>query len=1245
MEDNINVIIEESEYSKQYKVKRTIVDLIDVETGEYVDADEVLTDRSYNDKAVFSKMREALILAQKSGNHKYVCAICNQPVRLNSRQYHGCDHISNFFSHFSYSDDCPAKTSSGVNIINQTGILYSRFKQSEVHESMYKKLSKFLNDSSVISDIQLRNDKDSNRILESTLPEIEFTYKEDNKVSIDFQLYTTFISKILEKTLISRKQKSCSMWIFPFFSPIHQEMCAKDIYYSNRRNVFVFDSKNYYTTTIADLTSFKGLTPTYQDYRYAQEESAKSGKLMLNCFWQVPAVSEGGILQIRWEHKLVSLDELTFDKDTGDVFYYDSDKDFNDFMDSDSHELLLEWNKQVRKRWELLEKAIAKRPVKSNYEPIETKDQKKIKAIKSLLASGERISTFYDWHAYKYGYQIGAEIIIKAQYYEAKEFDSNGIAIVKLTENGKYGAINLIGKKVINNQFNRIEKLDTDSYVCTKDDLCGLWSITRGEIIKPEYRSISKLTDDRILVRDAGYYPYYAGNKKQNDQFRIYDLEGNAVTEDYNSITHLLGDYVYAEKGEQKFLLDTDGNIISREFTLAFDKNEWTINAIDNELIFISRKDSYSSICWSRIISFRGEEIFQSTDYDKILPFDDAAYEVFNKKGRALISNINFNIIVSERHDFDNGYVKEWTLGWTLYDDTGKIVIDDCAQIDKTVQNYFIIKNHNGKYHVIDHAGNTIIPPNYTYIGYFTDNRIIAKDPITSSYGVINERMETILPFKFTSISYNESQFRATKGDFWGLYSYDGEVSGDQLTTISDTHTKVHHMGKWAFADKSGKLLTDYLYDDIQKFAMHLYRVEVNGKSGIIDDSLTTILKSQYENIELLPDGNLKVMVYDKYGIYDTDGKCMIHADFEEITLLPDSNYYVSNKNRIKFYYFEKDPNGFAIYNNKGKEMIKYGSADSIEFTEGGYIIIANGFKSFVKTNGDPVPDQLEPINFSYSIGYFMGAKALYNQNGEKLTDFSYNEIVQLTDNLIIAQDIESKNWGLLSASGTKLTDFIFDRIVIENNVIKVKMNNRYYELNDEYEVVPLIHSTRRYDITQVKDEYTIKDKSGEILHTGCYNQFIIDKSSYFIVSYDGENFGVINERGQCVIHNIYDRITRLNATRFNCVQKKVKDVRQGRSWVRRTFYASTIIDLDKDTFLFKENTEYEGIITNITSYGLFVQVEDVGTALLHISELKKNKLSINSFAIDDEIKVRVQNIDYEKKRATLELIGKISDN
>ena len=92
--------IESGDYEYQDMVQRSIVDLIDVETGEQVDANEILNEDTATDKSVFSKIRERLILGQQKGIYKYVCAFCLQPVRLTSRRNKFQERNSNFFQHF-----------------------------------------------------------------------------------------------------------------------------------------------------------------------------------------------------------------------------------------------------------------------------------------------------------------------------------------------------------------------------------------------------------------------------------------------------------------------------------------------------------------------------------------------------------------------------------------------------------------------------------------------------------------------------------------------------------------------------------------------------------------------------------------------------------------------------------------------------------------------------------------------------------------------------------------------------------------------------------------------------------------------------------------------------------------------------------------------------------------------------------------------------------------------------------------
>ena len=62
--------------------------------------------------------------------------------------------------------------------------------------------------------------------------------------------------------------------------------------------------------------------------------------------------------------------------------------------------------------------------------------------------------------------------------------------------------------------------------------------------------------------------------------------------------------------------------------------------------------------------------------------------------------------------------------------------------------------------------------------------------------------------------------------------------------------------------------------------------------------------------------------------------------------------------------------------------------------------------------------------------------------------------------------------------------------------------------------------------------------------------------------------------------------------------------------------------------------------MTNITDFGLFVELEEGIEGLIHVSQIPKRKQSMKGFQIKDEIQAEVINVSQEDKRIGLS-IGK----
>lgn len=71
---------------------------------------------------------------------------------------------------------------------------------------------------------------------------------------------------------------------------------------------------------------------------------------------------------------------------------------------------------------------------------------------------------------------------------------------------------------------------------------------------------------------------------------------------------------------------------------------------------------------------------------------------------------------------------------------------------------------------------------------------------------------------------------------------------------------------------------------------------------------------------------------------------------------------------------------------------------------------------------------------------------------------------------------------------------------------------------------------------------------------------------------------------------------------------------------------------------MFFLHQKYEGIITNIVSFGIFVEIPHRKVGLLHVNELKKRGMGIDDFKVNDKITVLVKSIDEIKKQVSFRL-------
>lgn len=1136
MEENHKTFIKEQEYADS-ATQRTIIDLIDVETGELFDA----TMLDSMTEAELTALKEVQSIAKKSGKYKYVCAVCGQPLRLDSRQYTSRRFKSYFFSHYTNEEDCPLKTSSdAIDPIRSTIRFYDRYKESSLHKNMYQTLMKVLSEDKRFSDIESRptiNIYGEN--IHWHKPDIASSFY-GNKLIFETLIYNTFLSSIVDKKSFYRMANSFLIWLFPHFSLDNQTMCEKDIFYTHRRNIFVFDSESYYQSE-NDNDNSKPKKPKFveKEYLYAQEESLRQGRLMLNCYWQTPVV-EGKNVKIEWHHKLVDIEELTFDAIRKDVYFHNSDYDFKEVADPQKRELIENWERAKEERWDKIFQGIQER--KKHHELIASKKiaRKNEEEMLTRILSGEIVPEPFVQED-KYGFKADDVVVIKPQYAKVSQFHE-GVAIVT-NKRGKRGLINLKNERVINIEYNRLQWLDAEDrkiVICSKNGTAPyhLYYTSGKEVINYRIKAIKKINGNYIYIK----YP--------SGKYGIMSKDGNILIEAlYDRIT---------PKDNEKYVLSFSG----RTKTISAQVEEVKTNVISEVLPgkFIAER----LLCYG-IIDSDGNTILPF-EYSKLERISDRFISIVKKESRhsyyGILDNtlnVVFPLSSATITFLQNGNIIRSGI---LYRSDLSVLLEGFSSIEFCPDGkYILCKNikegwHNSsKYGLADSDGNIIFPciastptkgtnGNADFIIRNLDN----GGSIRSCFGIFalfsaDGNILTKETYSGMEALPNGNLLVRNQGKV-GIIDKDGRLivacnhkridltdTGDikvTCTPIDGFCQKACRINLYALSDRNGICLTDFKYDEIASIANGIY-IATKGSSRELLDKHGNIFHSLAERtgVSMLNDTLILIENYSlfatnqRFGVINIEGKAIIPVKYSHIDLLPNGNLKVTLK--------ECGETRYGIYN-----------ADGTVVAECKYRSITTD------TNGNICPEF-----FYLGNGFFatllLDKYSLANGNKELLTDYSYDTL-KVFNECYFHVSIGCMN-GLIDKDGNTALPMTDENIighVAGDRFVVGKYGNKGIKKADGSFIIPLLYS----DITQLPNNtwkvekrsydnstYGIYNDEGEVIYECKYLELITDEEGNLIPSYSTLNDDIIAARkldkyalssatGEILTEYVYDKIT-----------------------------------------------------------------------------------------------------------------------
>lgn len=426
-------------------------------------------------------------------------------------------------------------------------------------------------------------------------------------------------------------------------------------------------------------------------------------------------------------------------------------------------------------------------------------------------------------------------------------------SVLKYKENGKYGLINLSGKKITNPIYDDIQALEYKEGMLTvkQNNKFGIININGDEIIKVKYDGIQ--ADQYSLNENHNKKAGFIVSIKTNDgyKFGYINYKGKTLLEtEYNEIARInyINDdesvYLVAFKNGQAGLFKNKSKVLENEYEdIQFDNI--------NNLLILQRngKQGVSDLDGKKIIQLEYDNIIITGNSINAQKGDEVT--VFNSEGEKLKNSNFISVLETDNKNYFITIDKNENYG--VIDKDDNVIIDNkYTFIDYLFDNYFVAQNEQ-KIGIVDDKGKEVIKYDYDVLQKIEGTDLI-QGIKNENIDLIDKNMKKILTMKNAQIDIKENYIKIYNSEDRKYLQYDGkEVSNINVIKEAKLFAKKSN-NKWGFVDKNGNIKIQYTYDMVTELNEYGYAgIKLNGKWGVINSEGKIIQEPIYDLQELEP--------------------------------------------------------------------------------------------------------------------------------------------------------------------------------------------------------------------------------------------------------------------------------------------------------------------------------------------------------------------------------------------------------
>lgn len=447
---------------------------------------------------------------------------------------------------------------------------------------------------------------------------------------------------------------------------------------------------------------------------------------------------------------------------------------------------------------------------------------------------------------------------------------------LKYSKDGKYGIIDIDGKKITNAIYDEIETLQfkEGELLVKKDGKYGVINIKGTTLVKTEYDGIES---DRYYYEENGYKNAgYIVSETTDEGYRYgyVNIEGKQTIDNkYNDLYRIIeindkNIYIICAENGKYGLLKNGKKVINNEYqSLLYNESTNTIIALKGKNYGVISMEGKT------IVPFEYKQIDTSGDY--IYATSDETTKIFDANGKETNMDSNMAIINTNNENYKI-YINtaDGKTVYTVYKNGKAITKNDYIYIEYLQDNYFTACDKNGKLGVIDDEENTKIEFKYNSIQKIEGTNLIQTiRNDTDTIDIYSKDMNKITGLENGKTEEHTEYFKLYNNNEIKYISKEGKILKNTELFKDNKIFADTDGSNWGFVDKDGNKVVDYNYDEVTEVNKYGFAgIKQNGRWGIVDENGKIIVNPKYKlnDIEPIFIGEYYQVIYGNGEIYYT---------------------------------------------------------------------------------------------------------------------------------------------------------------------------------------------------------------------------------------------------------------------------------------------------------------------------------------------------------------------------------------